>query len=225
MILTRKHGFKIFDRRRTKFGPLDQDPDLDSARSSNDLLARDYMVANQISDDDSVDSLSTMKNPPKRRKCCWVVIYTPNTSRFVEHYHSRLLQKFPFLIEMFYWIITYAFYRCTRVLSEAIFSGRGIWEVAQEHGLAILEFEQYSWLSFLWPVKEVSVQRWFMHGHQTLLTVLNRSYALIHIPGTVGWATIFACTIFSLANNMPDLLRGTTTSLFHMTPSRSSEEL
>lgn len=31
------------------------------------------------------------------------------------------------------------------------------------------------------------MQRWFTHGHQTFLTVLNRSYALIHIPGTVGF--------------------------------------
>jgi len=158
MILTRKHGFKIFDRRRAQYGTLDQDPDSDSARSSDDLLTRDYMVANEPSDNDSAYSgISTMKNPPKKRDCCCAVIYTPNTSRFANHYHSRLLQKFPFLIEMFYWILTYAFYRCTKILSEAIFSGRGIWDVAQDHALAILEFEQFSWLSFLWPVKEVSV--------------------------------------------------------------------
>jgi len=88
---------------------------------------------------------------------------------------------------MFYWIITYAFYRCTKLFSQAIFSKTGIWEVATDHGLAILEFEQFSWLSFLWPVHERDVQQWFMHGHQTFLTVLNRSYALIHIPGTVGF--------------------------------------
>lgn len=187
MILTRKHGFKIFDRRRPQYGTLDQDPDSESARSSDDLLTRDYMIANIPQDDDSGYSISTMKNPPKKRRCCCAMIYTPNTSRFADYYHSRLLQKFPFLIEMFYWILTYAFYRCTKVLSEAVFSGRGIWEVAQDHALAILEFEQFSWLSFLWPIKEVSVQRWFMHGHQSFLTVLNRSYALIHIPGTVGF--------------------------------------
>jgi hypothetical protein len=186
MILTRKHGFKIFDRRRPVYGPLDQDPEDDSVQSSDDLLASDYMIGHIAGDNDSIDSMSTSKNPPKKRRCCWTVVYTPNTSRFADHYHSRLLQKFPFLIEMFYWIITYAFYRCTRILSEAIFSGKGIWDVAQDHALEILEFEQYSWMSFLWPVKEVSVQRWFMHGHQTFLTVLNRSYALIHIPGTVG---------------------------------------
>ncbi|TVY91367.1 hypothetical protein LAWI1_G002717 [Lachnellula willkommii] len=185
MIITRRHNFRIFDRRR-QYNLLDEDPDSESARSSDDILSRDHMVGND-GDDSSIDSMSTMKNPPKRRRCCGTHVYTPNTSRFADHYHSRILQKFPFLIEMFYWIITYAFYRCTSLLSNAVFSKTGIWDVAQDHGLAVLEFEQFSWLSFLWPVHERDVQQWFMHGHQTFLTVLNRSYALIHIPGTVGF--------------------------------------
>jgi hypothetical protein len=91
------------------------------------------------------------------------------------------------LIEMFYWIITYAFYRCTSIFSQKLFAATSIWDVAQDHALAVLEVEQFSWLSFLFPVPEVEVQQWFMNGHQTFLTVLNRSYALIHIPGTVGY--------------------------------------
>jgi len=185
MIITRRHNFRIFDRRRN-YNLLDDDPDFESTRSSDDMLSRDLMVGNE-GDDSSIDSMSTMKNPPKRRRCCGMTVYTPNTSRFADYYHSRILQKFPFLIEMFYWIITYGFYRCTSLLSNAVFSKTGIWDVAQDHGLAILEFEQFSRLSFLWPVHERDVQQWFMHGHQTFLTVLNRSYALIHIPGTVGY--------------------------------------
>ena len=184
MIIARRHGYKIFDRRRNEYGLLGEESD--SARSSDDLLARDYMVGNN---DDSMGSIAAMKNPPKRRRCCGTTLYTPNTSRFADYYHSRLLQKFPFLIEMFYWIITYAFYRCTKPLTNALFPN-SIWDVAQDHGLAILEFEQFSWLSFLWSVQERHVQQWFMNGHQTFLTVLNRSYALIHIPGTVGYVDI-----------------------------------
>lgn len=86
---------------------------------------------------------------------------------------------------MFYWIVTYLFYRMTKVISQRIFSEE-IWDVAQVHGLQILEFEQYGPLSFLFPMKEHSVQFWFMEGHQNALTILNRAYALIHIPGTVG---------------------------------------
>lgn len=187
MILNRKRNFAIFDKRKPRYSLLDEDRDTESARSSDELLSPDYRNANIYEDDEFMDSISTLKNPPKRRRCCCAIIYTPNTSRFADYYHSRLLQKFPFLIEMFYWIITYAFYRCTRVLSEAIFMERGILGLAEGHGHAILEFEDSS-LHHLLP-HEVSVQRWFLHGHQTLLTVLNRSYALIHIPGTVGYST------------------------------------
>ncbi|RDW59617.1 hypothetical protein BP6252_12704 [Coleophoma cylindrospora] len=189
MIITRRKGYRLFPRRRKGEGLLDDEPD--SARSSDDSLSRDYMISNDSSDDISVETMSTMKNPPKKRTCCGTNVYTPNTARFANHFHSRIMQKFPFLMEMFYWIITYAFYRCTSLASQAIFSETGIWDVAQDHGLTVLEFEQFSWLSFLWPVHEVDVQQWFMHGHQTFLTVLNRSYALIHIPGTVGFIAWF----------------------------------
>ncbi|KAK2624821.1 hypothetical protein QTJ16_006014 [Diplocarpon rosae] len=181
MVLTRRRGFRLLGRRERN-GLLEEDPDTISARSSDELLAREYMIART-----DEDSMSSMKNPPKKRSCCGTIIYTPNSARFSDHLHSRIMQKFPFLMEMFYWIITYAFYRCTSLTSQALFSKTGIWDVAQGHGLAILEFEQLSWLSFLWPVHERTVQQWFMHGHQTFLTVLNRSYALIHIPGTVGF--------------------------------------
>ncbi|KAG9243113.1 PAP2 superfamily-domain-containing protein [Calycina marina] len=183
MVFTRKKNYRVFDRRRKPGGILD---DADSARSSDDLLARDYMLS-LTGDSNSIDSMSTMKNPPKKRRVCGVTLLTPNTERFADYCHSRILQKYPFLMEMFYWVITYGFYRCTSLTSQAIFSKTGIWDVAQDHGLAILEFEQYSWASFLWPVKETSVQQWFMNGHETFMTVLNRSYALIHIPGTVGF--------------------------------------
>ena len=188
MILTRRKRYKLFDRRRTQYGLLGEEPD--SARSSDDLIARDYMITNESTDDVSADSMTATKQPPKKRRCCGATIYTPNTSRFAGHFHSRMMQKFPFLMEMFYWVVTYGFYRSTALLSQAIFSKTAIWDIAQDHALAILEFEEFSWLSFLWPIREREVQRWFMHGHQTFLTVLNRSYALIHIPGTVGYVPL-----------------------------------
>lgn len=184
MILTRRRGYRILGRKGNGYGLLDGDSG--SGRSS-DEINRDYLLASSDTDDSSLDGVSTVKDRSKQRRCCCVTLSTPNTSRFADHYHSRFLQRFPYLIEMFYWIITYGFYRCTKVLSQKVFSNTAIWDVAQEHGLAILEFEEFSWMSFLWPVPEREVQQWFMHGHQTFLTVLNRSYALIHIPGTVGF--------------------------------------
>jgi hypothetical protein len=74
----------------------------------------------------------------------------------------------------------------TSITSQRIFGATNIWEVAQDHGIAVLEAEQFSRLSFLYPIKERNVQQWFINGHQDALTFLNRTYALIHIPGTVG---------------------------------------
>lgn len=179
MIVTRRRGYRIFNSTRKEYGLLNTEP---GAERLSDEFDRDS------SDTDfSINSISTTKYPSKKRTLCGLTLYTPNSSRFAHHFHSRILQRFPFLIEMFYWIITYAFYRCTSILSQSLFAGTPIWDVAQDHALSVLEFEQFSWLRFLFPIPEVQVQQWFMHGHQSFLTVLNRSYALIHIPGTVGY--------------------------------------
>lgn len=185
MIITRKRGYRIFDKSSsTQYDRsyLD-DPDLNS--SSEELLL-------DAADDVSFDSNDFSKYPSKKRSCCGFPIFTPNTSRFKKNIHSRILQRFPFLIEMFYWVINYGFYRMTSITSQRIFAKTGIWNVAQSHGIAVLELEQMSWLSFLFPVHERDVQQWFMHGHQDFLTVLNRAYALIHIPGTVGYVLIIS---------------------------------
>lgn len=180
MIITRRRGYRILD---SKPGPyrstLDTDPH--SAASSDELLRYDPENA-----DDEQDYSSSSKHLPKVRKILGFTLLTPNSSRFKNNLHSRILQRFPFLIEMFYWIINYAFYRFTSVASQRLFAESGIWNVAQEHGIAVLEAEEYSALSFLFPLHERQVQQWFMHGHQDALTVLNKAYALIHIPGTVG---------------------------------------
>lgn len=179
MFLTRRRNFQILGKRKESYHDsyLDDEP----SSSSDDLLWYD-----PNNDDDSQDSVTVSKHLPKRRRCCGFAVYTPNSSRFSDHIHSRILQKFPFLVEMFYWIITYQFYRMTKIVSQMIFD-KSIIDVSQAHGLALLEFQQFSWASFLFPIKEHDVQLWFLNGHQTALTLLNRFYALVHIPGTVGY--------------------------------------
>ncbi|KAF2489341.1 hypothetical protein BU16DRAFT_622873 [Lophium mytilinum] len=188
MALTRRRGYRVFDKSKSR-SVYTRLEDPDSNRSSDELLPY------YSTEDDEEEYPSTSKLAPKKRNCCGTIIYTPNTSRFKNNTHSRVLQRFPFLIEMFYWIINYAFYRMTSITSQRIFAKTGIWNVAQTHGIAVLEAEQFSWISFLFPVHERSVQQWFMHGHQDFLTVLNKCYALIHIPGTVG----FICWYYYVA--------------------------
>ncbi|RKF78575.1 putative integral membrane protein [Golovinomyces cichoracearum] len=179
MIFTRRKNFSIFGNQSFKNYPRDKD--------NNDLLASECMLVNDFPENCSADNLYQNNQRKKGYLCGFITIENKNSGRFSQNLHSRILRKFPFLLEMFYWIITYAFYRCTAILSQAIFSKTGIWDVARDHALSILEFEHFSLLSFLWPVHERDVQQWFMRNHQTFLTVLNRSYALIHIPGTVGF--------------------------------------
>jgi len=181
MWFTRRRGYQILGGRP---GPYRSYLDLDhtdTPKSTDELLAYD-----SENEDDAQTYTASTQHLPKERQILGLTVYTPNTSRFKNNLHSRILQRFPFLIEMFYWIINYAFYRMTAILSQAIFTGSGIWEVAETHGLAVLQFEEFGFLKFIFSVREQDVQQWFMHGHQDALTVLNRVYALIHIPGTVG---------------------------------------
>ncbi|KAF8419553.1 PAP2 superfamily-domain-containing protein [Tirmania nivea] len=132
---------------------------------------------------------------PTRRMLFWGLwrVNTPNTTRFRGTWLSRVLNKFPFLIEMLYWIVTYALYQTSRILSQRYFAD-GIWERAQANGEWILwvEHSPESPLYYFFPVTELSIQRWFMSGTWGL-TLLNRCYALIHIPGTVGFIGWYYC--------------------------------
>merc|ERR1739848_886793 len=77
--------------------------------------------------------------PPKTRSLCgFMRIRTPNSSRFARNVHSRILQKFPFLVEMFYWAIALALYRGTGAVAQLIYGGhREMWDSAADHGLAL----------------------------------------------------------------------------------------
>lgn len=179
MFATRRKNYNVLYSTSNLSGLLDKNEDEDEEFITN------YILLNDHAENWSIDSLSLEKQ--QSNYLCWNADRFRNrTGRFSRNLQSRIMQKFPFLMEMFYWIITYGFYRCTAISSQAIFSKTGIWNVAQTHGLSILKFEHTSLLSFLWPVSENEVQHWFMQNHQSFLTVLNRSYALIHIPGTVG---------------------------------------
>lgn len=129
-------------------------------------------------------------HPPKKRQCCGTVVRTPNSSRFANHWHSRFLQKFPFLVEMFYWALNFITYTSCKALGEVLFATTGVWELSQKHGISVLWLEHESLLSFVFPLREVDVQQFFMTGHPDMLTFLNRMYSLVHIPATVsflGW--------------------------------------
>jgi hypothetical protein len=178
VILNRRRGFRIRGRQSIERPLLDSS---DSDTSDDTLLYHDGSV-----DDEVQDQYTATNHPPKSRFCCWTVVHTPNSSQFANHWHSRVLQKFPFLVEMFYWALNFLFYVFTKPITEVIFANEGTWDLAEAHGVKILQIEHESWASSLFPLREIDVQQFFMNGHQTTLTFLNRAYSLVHIPGTVS---------------------------------------
>ncbi|EFX05065.1 integral membrane protein [Grosmannia clavigera kw1407] len=133
---------------------------------------------------------ASTKYGPKKRNLCGVVVQTPNSSRYANYWHSRFIQKYPFLVEMFYWAVNLLLYVSIKSGSEYIFATDGVWKTAENHGIAVLDLEQRGIFRFLIPMREIDVQHFFRAGHQGALTVLNRAYSLIHIPVTVsflGW--------------------------------------
>ncbi|KAF2773001.1 hypothetical protein EJ03DRAFT_151236 [Teratosphaeria nubilosa] len=131
-------------------------------------------------------SPSPMKS---NQSCCGISIEVPDSSRFGNHFHSRILQKFPFLIEMFYWALNYVAYSLTKKVAAAVY-GRGgnqVTAMAQENGISILTLEHNTWLSIFFPIHEVELQSFFLNNHKSFITFFNQIYSLVHIPGTVAF--------------------------------------
>lgn len=174
--VNRRRGYRITPSSNNNQGLLGSSTELE-LRDEADLLEDDEQEKPTLINASETHAL-------KNRTCCGAVLYTPNTSGFANHWHSRFSQKFPFLVEVFYWAINLLLYVSVKSLSELIFATEGVWKAAEGHAITILLIEQEG-LSFLFPVREVDVQTFFRTGHQDMLTVLNRAYSLIHIPVTV----------------------------------------
>lgn len=105
-------------------------------------------------------------------------VVSPNTRRFQDYFLSRLLKKFPFLVEAWYWALIYWVYQLGRAFS-AVTMVEGTVNVARRHALQLIHLEQRFHL-----FHELDVQRWFLK-HPFLMHWTNRIYSFIHIPGTI----------------------------------------
>lgn len=190
MYITRRKNYSIFRRNSSpRYEPIYDDDTTPSPRSSTEFSLLPKPDA----------------HPPKTRSLFgFIRIKTPNSSRFAQNPHSRILQKFPFLVEMFYWGIALGLYRLTNLFAQLYYGGRQeMWDSAQDHGLYILELESHWWGGNREGPEqwlEWRIQRWFLHGAELgdwrtwFLTVLNRGYALIHIPATAGFIAFYFAT-------------------------------
>jgi hypothetical protein len=177
LIINRHRDFSIFEKKR---------------RATND---RSHSADSLLSQSDSDSDAESMSEAARNEKTTWLgqrqtIWGIPlDTSRFAGHLHSRILQKFPFLIEMFYWALNYVVYTMTKKIAAHMYALQGsheVTELAQKHALDILWFEHESIFSVFFPFTEVGVQKYFLENHQTILTAFNQLYSLVHIPGTIA---------------------------------------
>ncbi|KAJ5439224.1 uncharacterized protein N7458_010222 [Penicillium daleae] len=136
---------------------------------------------------DSIDEVRGQSpNPSKAERVCGIPITTPDSTRWANHIHSRILYKFPFLVEMFYWAVNFLFYSVTKATAQWLVPAQvGVVEVAQRHGEDILWFEHESIFRWMFPILESDFQGYFLGSHPAIMTFFNRIYSLVHIPGTV----------------------------------------
>lgn len=199
LIINRRRSFRIMDPQRGRSPTRSL---LTSSHSSS------HSPTSSSPDTEHLLSPTTHhlhdRSHPVTRTCCFLTtITTPDTTRFASNLHSRILAKFPFLMEMFYWLLNFLTYVATKAIAAQTLTRNGtVWDLAQTHGLSVMWVEHESFLRFLFPIHEVTFQTWFLSGHTGLLTFLNRIYSLVHIPGTVtflGWYYFAAPTFTHFA--------------------------
>ncbi|ETI27357.1 hypothetical protein G647_09547 [Cladophialophora carrionii CBS 160.54] len=111
------------------------------------------------------------------------VVQTPNTAVFRNRLLSRILHKFPFLVEAWYWALIYWVYQLGRAFT-AITLVEGTVHVARRHALQLIEIEQQ--LHIFW---EIPIQKFFM-SFPRLMMAINWLYSFIHIPGTITFLVV-----------------------------------
>ncbi|CAM1508063.1 Fc.00g049110.m01.CDS01 [Cosmosporella sp. VM-42] len=131
----------------------------------------------------STPTLAPHEQPTlRRRKLQFLgykkIVSTPNTLVFKDRFLSRVLQKFPFLVECWYWFQIYWVYQVCRAIN-ALTLVEGTVNVARKHALQLIHLEQR--LHIFW---EVGFQKWFL-AHPAILHWINRVYSFIHIPGSI----------------------------------------
>ncbi|KAF2011240.1 hypothetical protein BU24DRAFT_277304 [Aaosphaeria arxii CBS 175.79] len=176
--VNRNTEYRIFDRRRSaNSSPRSTSPDsigsgASSPRSTTTLLDRA-----------SSPSLLTSQEPKWRKRELRFFglrkeVVSPNTRRFEGYFLSRLLKKFPFLVEAWYWALIYWVYQLGRAFT-AVTMVENTVDIARRHALQIIHLEER--LKIFW---ELPIQHWFLK-HPFIMHWTNRIYSFIHIPGTI----------------------------------------
>ncbi|KAL2259010.1 hypothetical protein VTK26DRAFT_7459 [Humicola hyalothermophila] len=132
-----------------------------------------------LTEDEGVSKPNSQWRQRKIRLFGWETeVTSPNTEIFKDRCLSRVLQRFPFLVEVWYWALVYWVYQLGRAFTALTLQTSTV-NTAREHALQVVHVEQRLGI-FIEP----AVQRWFLQ-HPTLMKWTNKTYSFIHIPGTI----------------------------------------
>lgn len=110
------------------------------------------------------------------------MIRIPDTERFRRNVVSRFLAYFPFLMEVWYWLLTYWVYQIARAC-QALTMGSSTRATSQEHGIWLLNLEKKLGLDMELWLQGVIIKE----GRGGLLWFFNKTYAMVHIPATISF--------------------------------------
>ncbi|EKG21280.1 integral membrane protein [Macrophomina phaseolina MS6] len=98
--------------------------------------------------------------------------FYPDNTRFRNNLISRFLAKFPFLLEIWYWNLTYWVYQLARALTATIIRGNeAIFARAQAHAISILSFETRLHIAI-----ELPIQKYILNHQPWLMTIFAKIY-------------------------------------------------
>ncbi|KAJ5655686.1 hypothetical protein N7507_007636, partial [Penicillium longicatenatum] len=125
-------------------------------------------------------------NPAERGTSCHVEARYARNKQYI---HSRVLERFPFLLEIWYWLLIYWIYQGCRAISARLISGKEtIFENAEAHAIQILPLENILSIDI-----ELSVQRFVLNRYPWMMDILADIY-YSHI--VLGVAFLVYCYTF-----------------------------
>ncbi|WWC73802.1 uncharacterized protein I206_107774 [Kwoniella pini CBS 10737] len=148
----------------------------------NRRKATDIVQAHTLS-----GSLSPVTSSPENRswdykqmKFFFWTMKVPSNVKFRMNLFSRFLGMFPFLLEVWYWLLTYWIYQIARAM-QALTMGSDFRILAEKHAREIIAIEKFLHLDI-----ELGLQKIVMN-RPWLLTLFNKTYAMVHIPATIAF--------------------------------------
>ncbi|KAJ6588969.1 PAP2 superfamily-domain-containing protein [Mycena capillaripes] len=136
--------------------------------------------------------LATADAPYRERVVFGRTIRSRNTAVWRNTRASRILRRFPFLVEVAYWGLVYWVYQLGRAFTALTLKDDTV-AVSREHALSLVHLEKK-----LGIFVEPAIQGYVL-SRPLLLGALNRIYSFIHIPGTITFiAWLYAAAPQSL---------------------------